>query len=123
MDKLKINIKKNNSIEQVEIEKNTSCKKIVNDYYDNNSEIVLLNFSGVYKELCSKIDNEGTIEPIFVTSEEGFKVYERTLQYIFLFYQHLQGLDQFPAMVFLFPIFESMYQVFELLTMNPNHFA
>lgn len=84
MDKLKINIKKNNSIEQVEIEKNTSCKKIVNDYYDNNSEIVLLNFSGVYKELCSKIDNEGTIEPIFVTSEEGFKVYERTLQYIFI---------------------------------------
>ena len=84
MDKLIVKIKKDNNIKTVEIEKNTTFKKIVSDYYDDNNQIVLINYSGVYKELGAKIDTEGTIEPVFVTSEEGFKVYERTLQYIFI---------------------------------------
>lgn len=85
MDKFKIDIvNNNNNIKTVEIEKNTSFKKIVSDYYNDDEKIVLINFSGEHKELCSKLEKEGTISPIFVDSEEGFKVYERTLQYIFI---------------------------------------
>lgn len=81
---IKINIQKDDKIFTDEIAEGTTFKEIVDKYYDSNKEIMLLDYSGVYKELTQKVEKNCTIKPVYVNTEEGFKVYERTLQYIFI---------------------------------------
>ena len=75
----------------IEVKEKTKFKEIV-DMYSKNKEIVLCKLNGKYYELDEEILNEGFLEFIDVNSEIGWKVYARTLQYIFI----KATLDLFP---------------------------
>lgn len=75
----------------VEVKEKTRFKEIV-DIYSESKKIVLCKLDGKYYELDEEIPKEGFLEFIDVNSEIGWKVYARTLQYIFI----KATLDLFP---------------------------
>ena len=75
----------------IEVKEKTKFKEIV-DIYSESKKIVLCKLDGKYYELDEEIPKEGFLEFIDVNSEIGWKVYARTLQYIFI----KATLDLFP---------------------------
>lgn len=75
----------------IEIKEGTKFKDIVDLYY-KDKKIVLCNLDGKYYELDKEVPKEGALEVIDVNSEIGWKIYSRTLQYIFI----KAALDIFP---------------------------
>lgn len=75
----------------IEVKEKTRFKEIV-DIYSESKKIVLCKLDGKYYELDEEIPKQGVLEFIDVNSEIGWKVYARTLQYIFI----KATLDLFP---------------------------
>lgn len=75
----------------IEVKEKTRFKERV-DIYSESKKIVLCKLDGKYYELDEEIPKEGVLEFIDVNSEIGWKVYARTLQYIFI----KATLDLFP---------------------------
>ena len=79
-----------NNIE-IEVNKNITFKEVIDKYYDNEN-IVLCEVNGVQYELMDKVLTSGSLKVIDSNSEIGWKIYSRTLQYIFI----KVSLDLFP---------------------------
>ena len=76
---------------KIYVDKETNFKEIV-DKYSNEDNIVLCEVNGNYYELMDKINEGGKIKFINSNSEIGWKIYSRTLQFIFI----KVSLDLFP---------------------------
>lgn len=87
MEKLKLCLENN----IINIDKGTRFKDIVNKYYKNDN-VILCTLSGKSYELGEKIPSSGKMNIITANEEEGWKVYSRTLQFIFI----KAALDFFP---------------------------
>lgn len=79
MNKLKIFV---DNIE-ILVKKGTSFKEVL-DNIGHDDDIILCKFNGDTYELSDKILEEGEITRIYAESELGWKVYSRTLQFIFI---------------------------------------
>lgn len=88
MEMLKLKL---NGTKDIEVEKGTIFKEIIEKYYDNDL-IVLCELEGKYYELTSKVPFSGIMNVITANSEIGYKIYSRTLQFIFI----KVALDLFP---------------------------
>ena len=88
MKKFKINI---NYEKEVTVDKGTTFKEVVDDNIPND-EIVICTFNGDSYELGAKIPSSGDLSVIKASTDEGWKIYSRTLQYIFI----KAALDVFP---------------------------
>lgn len=89
----KINLKLSNK-ENIIVKRGTTFKEVVEEYFnDINNEIILCNLSGKYYELCMEIPCGGNLDVIYSNTEIGWKVYSRTLQFIFI----KAALDIFPG--------------------------
>ena len=88
MKKLKINI---DYEKEVTVDKGTTFKEVVDDNIPND-EIVLCTFNGDSYELGAEIPSSGDLSVIKASTDEGWKIYSRTLQYIFI----KAALDVFP---------------------------
>jgi uridine kinase len=75
----------------IEVQKGTNFKDIV-DKYKMDKDIVLCELNGYYYELGREVPSSGILNMISVNSEVGWKVYSRTLQFIFI----KIALDLFP---------------------------
>lgn len=69
---------------EIELKKQTTFKEVIDKYYSDGDNIVLCDLNGIYHELGREIIDGGEIKAIYANTEEGFKVYARTLQYIFI---------------------------------------
>lgn len=87
MEKVKINLG-NNSIY---IDDETTFKDIV-DKYSKEDNVVLCSLSGKFYELGRKIPSSGDLKMVTTNVDEGWRVYSRTLQFIFI----KAALDLFP---------------------------
>ncbi|MBE6051029.1 MAG: nucleoside kinase [Clostridium sp.] len=67
----------------VNMSQGCTFKELVDKYYKDES-IVLCELNGDYYELGSKIPESGKINVIFANSDVGWRVYSRTLQFIFI---------------------------------------
>ena len=76
---------------EIKVDENSTFKDIVDKYYDNEN-IVLCEVNGIQHELMDKVLNGGNLKVIDCNSEIGWKIYSRTLQYIFI----KVSLDLFP---------------------------
>lgn len=79
MEKYKVEL--NDKI--INIDKGIIFKELVDKYF-NNEKIVLCDFNGKYYELGEEVPSSGKIKVINVNEEDGWKVYSRTLQFIFI---------------------------------------
>lgn len=79
MNKLKIFVDNT----EILVEKGTSFKEVL-DNIRHDDEVILCKFNGDTYELSDKILEEGEITRIYAESELGWKVYSRTLQFIFI---------------------------------------
>lgn len=91
VDKLKIILDKDKIIE---VNKGTKFKEIIDEYYKND-EIILCKLQGNYYELDNEVPCDGTLNVIYANSSIGWKVYSRTLQFIFI----KATLDLFPEAI------------------------
>lgn len=90
MNEIKLNIKDKGI---VKVKKGTKFKEVVNRFYDDkDNNIILCNLSGKEYELCVDIPYSGDLDVVYANSESGWKVYARTLQFIFI----TAALDLFP---------------------------
>lgn len=88
-----INLKLSNK-ENINVKRGTTFKEVVEEYFnDKNNEVVLCSLSGKYYELCTEIPCGGTLDVVYSNSEIGWKVYSRTLQFIFI----KSALDLYPG--------------------------
>lgn len=79
-----INLKLSND-ENITVERGITFKEVVEKYFnDKKNEIVLCNLSGKNYELSMEIPCGGDLDVIYANSEIGWKVYSRTLQFIFI---------------------------------------
>ena len=67
----------------INIDKGIIFKELVDKYF-NDEKIVLCDFNGKYYELGEEVPSSGKIKVINVNEEDGWKVYSRTLQFIFI---------------------------------------
>ncbi len=75
----------------ISIDKGTIFKEII-DKYCNDDKIILCDLNGKCYELGEEIPSSGVLKVISANEEEGWKVYSRTLQFIFI----KAALDFFP---------------------------
>lgn len=87
MNKLKIFVDNT----EMHIEKGTSFKEVL-DIKGISDEVILCKFNGDIYELSDEVLEDGEITTIYAESEIGWKVYSRTLQFIFI----TAALDVFP---------------------------
>lgn len=67
------------------LDKEITYKEFLKDYLNVNSyEIALCKLNGNYYELFKNIKNSGELELIKFESDIGYKIYRRTLQFIFI---------------------------------------
>ncbi|MBD7910295.1 nucleoside kinase [Clostridium cibarium] len=88
MEEIKLQLGNTNIINA---NKETTFKELADRYYKDKS-IVLCELEGEYYELSKKVPEAGKINMISANSEIGWKVYSRTLQFIFI----KAALDIFP---------------------------
>lgn len=81
MKSIKLNLEDGRKIE---VNEGITFKEIIDKYYKGKEDIVLCDLNGVYYELFKKVSDDGDVKVIYASTEEGFKVYSRTLQYIFI---------------------------------------
>lgn len=79
MEKYKVEL--NDKI--INIDKGIIFKELVDKYF-NDEKIVLCDFNGKCYELGEEVPSSGKIKVVNVNEEEGWKVYSRTLQFIFI---------------------------------------
>lgn len=85
------NVKFNNK--EYIVNKDTNYREFIENYLKMDpSEIALCRINSEYKELIDKVDRDGIIELISFDSPIGYKIYTRTLQFIFI----KAALDVFP---------------------------
>lgn len=77
------NIVLNYNNKEIIVNKGITFKEFV-DTNINNENIIMCELNGKYYDLIDKIPCGGTIKAIYNNSEEGWKVYSRTLQFIFI---------------------------------------
>ncbi|MCR4944468.1 MAG: nucleoside kinase [Clostridium sp.] len=87
MEKFKINLENN----EIYINGGTTFKYIIDKYLEEDN-IVLCSLSGKFYELGVEIPASGDLKIVTTDVEEGWKVYSRTLQFIFI----KAALDLFP---------------------------
>ena len=68
---------------KIKVKKGTTFKDVVKEYAID-SLVVLCELNGDYYELAMEIPADGDIKLIDANSEIGWKIYSRTLQYIFI---------------------------------------
>ena len=85
-----INLKLSNG-KDITVDKNTLFKEIVDAYYKDDL-IILCELEGNFYELGDKVPSGGKLNVISANSESGWKVYSRTLQFVFI----KAALDIFP---------------------------
>ena len=78
--------------QQIQVNKETSFKEVIDNNFENSDEVVLCMFNEKYHKLADKITEDGTLSVIYANSEIGWKIYSRTLQFIFI----KVALDLFP---------------------------
>lgn len=78
----KVNLKLENQ-KIISINQETTFKEVVDEYY-MDKDVVLCELDGDYYELGMKVPASGKLRVISVNSEVGWKVYSRTLQFIFI---------------------------------------
>lgn len=88
MEMFRLKLEENNIIN---VSKGTNFKELV-DKYNKNKDIILCELNGHYYELANEVPSSGNINMISANSEIGWKVYSRTLQFIFI----KVALDLFP---------------------------
>ncbi|MDS0528213.1 nucleoside kinase [Clostridium sp. SHJSY1] len=88
MEVFRLELGENNVIT---VPKGTNFKEVINKY-KKNEDIVLCELNGHYYELLKEIPSSGDVHMISANSEIGWKVYSRTLQFIFI----KVALDLFP---------------------------
>ena len=67
----------------IEINEGTTFKEVIDRNY-NEKNIILGELNGNYYELMDRINSSGVFNVIYSNSEIGWKVYSRTLQFIFI---------------------------------------
>lgn len=67
----------------INVYKGAIFKELVDKYF-NDEKIILCNFNGKYYELGEEVPSSGKMKVINVNEEDGWKVYSRTLQFIFV---------------------------------------
>lgn len=88
MEKIKVNFKNN----EIYVNNGSNFKDIVNKFYKDDN-IMLCDLLGKCYELSDEIPVSGDMKVITANEEEGWKVYSRTLQFIFI----KAALDLFPG--------------------------
>ncbi|MGG7178022.1 nucleoside kinase [Clostridium paraputrificum] len=68
---------------EININRGTTFKEVIDKYYEDTS-IVLCELEGNYYELGKEIPCSGKLNVIYANTEIGWKVYSRTLQFIFI---------------------------------------
>lgn len=79
MDKVVLNYNK----KEITVNKGITFKEFI-DNNINDENIIMCELNGKYYDLVDKIPCDGNIDVIYANSEEGWKVYSRTLQFIFI---------------------------------------
>ena len=79
MEKYKVEL----SDKTINIDKGTIFKELVDKYF-NDEKVVLCDFNGKYYELGEEVPSSGKIKVVNVNEEDGWKVYSRTLQFVFI---------------------------------------
>jgi len=79
MKKYEIKLDKKN----INVQEGTCFKEVIDKYFDDEN-IVLCEFNGKCYELGEQVPSSGTMQVINTSEEEGWKVYSRTLQFIFI---------------------------------------
>ena len=80
MEKIKIEIENN---EVILVDKGITFKEVVDNYF-NDEDIVLCDLNGSFYELSLEIPFGGRLKTINSNSDMVWKVYSRTLQFIFI---------------------------------------
>lgn len=80
MEKIKIELENN---EVILVDKGITFKEVVDNYF-NDEDIVLCDLNGSFYELSLEIPFGGRLKTINSNSDMGWKVYSRTLQFIFI---------------------------------------
>ena len=78
--------------QQIQVNKETSFKEVIDNNFENSDEVVLCKFNEKYHKLADKVTEDGTLSVVYANSEIGWKIYSRTLQFIFI----KVALDLFP---------------------------
>jgi uridine kinase len=80
MKEINLELKDNRTIQ---IKEGTTFKNVVDEYFDDK-DIVLCELEGIYYELSLEVPSSGKLNIINSNSSIGWKVYSRTLQFIFI---------------------------------------
>ena len=67
----------------IKIKEGTTFKNVIDEYFDDK-DIVLCELEGIYYELSLEVPSGGELKAINSNSSIGWKVYARTLQFIFI---------------------------------------
>ena len=67
----------------IKIREGTTFKNVIDEYFDDE-DIVLCELEGIYYELSLEVPSGGKLNIINSNSSIGWKVYSRTLQFIFI---------------------------------------
>lgn len=70
--------------QQIQVNKETSFKEVIDNNFENSDEVVLCKFNEKYHKLADKITEDGILSVVYANSEIGWKIYSRTLQFIFI---------------------------------------
>lgn len=80
MEEMKLQLEDNRIIK---IKEGTTFKNVIDEYFDDK-DILLCELEGIYYELSLEIPSSGKLKTINSNSSIGWKIYARTLQFIFI---------------------------------------
>ncbi|PRR84631.1 nucleoside kinase [Clostridium vincentii] len=80
MEEIKLQLEDNRIIK---IKEGTTFKNVIDEYFDDK-DILLCELEGIYYELSLEIPSSGKLKTINSNSSIGWKIYARTLQFIFI---------------------------------------
>lgn len=82
MEEVKLTL---NNGKEIVVEKGLIINEIIkNNYETSDLPIVLAKVNGKYQELTSKIQESGTLSPVYINETIGIRTYARTLQFVLI---------------------------------------